>query len=48
MTTGGIIFMLVSWGAILGLSAMCIWRLIQAQAAEDSGDGRHDTPGSGR
>jgi len=30
MTTAGLIFMGVSWGAILGLSALCMWRLMRA------------------
>lgn len=30
MTTSGIIFMAVSWGAILGLSAWCTRRLLRA------------------
>lgn len=30
MTTGGLIFMGVSWGVILGLSAFCMWRLATA------------------
>jgi hypothetical protein len=37
MTTGGLIFMAVSWGVILGLSAVCMWRL--AQADKDSRPG---------
>ena len=31
MTTGGLIFMGVSWAAVLGLSVFCLWRLIQAE-----------------
>ena len=30
MTTAGLIFMLTSWGAILGLSAVCMWLLLRA------------------
>ena len=31
MSAGGLIFMAASWGAILGLSALCLWRLMQAE-----------------
>ena len=30
MTTAGLIFMTISWGAILGLSTWCMWLLVQA------------------
>lgn len=31
MTTAGLIFMGVSWGTILGLCALCMWRLARAR-----------------
>jgi hypothetical protein len=48
MTTSGLIFMGVSWAAILGLAASCVWLLYQAEGKSGpGGKGSRDHAESG-
>jgi len=40
VTTGGAVFMAVSWALILGFNAACVWLLLRDNAASRSGAGR--------